>query len=47
MDKKIEVISARSGYEDLFPGDYHRWKQEAFLGIKKHFDKNVTNKILT
>jgi len=46
MDKKIEVISARSGYEDLFPGDYHRWKTEAFLGIKKHFDKNIITNLI-
>jgi len=46
IEKKIEVISARSGYEDLFPGDYHRWKTEAFLGIKKNFDKNIITNLI-
>lgn len=46
IQKKIEVISARSGYEELFPGDYHRWKTEAFLGIKKNFDKNIITNLI-
>jgi len=35
LDKKIRVISARSGYEDMFPGDCHRWTLAAFLDITK------------
>lgn len=44
IEKNIQVISARTGYEDLFPGDSHRWKVEAFLDIEHLFDKNlITN----
>ena len=32
------MISARAGYEDLFPGDCSKWKVEAFKDIKKKFD---------
>jgi hypothetical protein len=41
FDNKIVVISARHGYEDLFPGDCSKWKVEAFKNIKKNFDSNV------
>jgi hypothetical protein len=35
------VISARSAYEDVFPGDCHRWKVETFKDLKKNLDENV------
>lgn len=37
----IAVISARSGYENMFPGDSSKWKVEAFLEVKKKYDENV------
>lgn len=46
MDKNIKVISARTGYEDVFPGDTHRWKVEAFLDIECLFDKNIVTNLL-
>lgn len=41
FDKKIVVISARAGYEDLFPGDCGKWKIEAFKDIRARFDCEV------
>ncbi len=41
FENQIVVISARAGYEDLFPGDCSKWKVEAFKDIKKKFDSNV------
>lgn len=35
------IISARSSFEEEFPGDFHRWKVEAFKSIKKYFDTDV------
>ena len=29
--QKIEVISARAGFENAFPGDSHAWKMHSFL----------------
>jgi hypothetical protein len=43
--QKVDVMSARSAFEDEYPGDFHRWKVEAFKSIKKHFDLEV-NKML-
>jgi|ERR1712232_1529748 len=34
---KIEVISARSRYQHLYPHDVTMWKKEAFLEIKERF----------
>ena len=36
------MISARSTYETEFPGDFYRWKVEAFKSIKKKFETNVS-----
>jgi len=46
LAKKIKVISARSGYEDQYPGDCHKWKVEAFLDIKKDFSKNLITNLI-
>lgn len=40
-EKKIRIISARSNYEQSFPGDASRWKREAFLEISKEYIQNV------
>ena len=37
----IQVISARSGYESLFPNDTMKWKIEAFLKLKENYDSSV------
>lgn len=46
IQNKIKVISARTGYEDQFPGDSHRWKVEAFLDIERYFNKNLITNLL-
>lgn len=44
---KITVISARSGYEEIFPGDCHKWKVEAFKNIKKNnYDSNILTNLI-
>ena len=43
IEKKIRIISARSNYENKFPGDAKRWKHEAFLEISKSYMKNVSD----
>lgn len=41
---RIEIISARSEYEKLFPDNTRQWKIQAFLDIVKDVDiKKVTN----
>jgi hypothetical protein len=41
IDKQIKILSARSAYENKFPGDAKRWKMEAFQEIAKSYDKHV------
>ena len=42
--KKIEIISARSEYEEKFPRDSRRWKIQTFLNLQKKLNiKLVTN----
>lgn len=41
MKFNISVISARNGYENMFPGDSSKWKVEAFLEVKKKYDESV------
>ena len=43
---EIEIISARSRYEALYPKNYQRWKVEAFLETRKNLEAEaVTNLI--
>ena len=41
---KIKIISARTEYEKLYPGDSRQWKIQAFLTVLNNMDvKLVTN----
>jgi len=31
--ESFKIVSARSDYEELYPGNYHQWKERAFLQI--------------
>ncbi|KAJ1606661.1 hypothetical protein OIY81_3140 [Cryptosporidium canis] len=43
---RLTVISARSRYEHMYPGAYHKWKYNAFLEIQKNLDsEKITNLI--
>lgn len=39
--EKVVILSARSSFEEEFPGDFRRWKVEAFKSIKKYFEVEV------
>jgi len=41
MKNKIKIISARHGYENIYPNDCRKWKIGAFLEINKYFEKDV------
>lgn len=42
----IEVISARTRYEKLYPRNYQKWKIEAFLDAKREMCQSaITNLI--
>lgn len=44
--KDIEILSARTKYEKLYPRNYQKWKVEAFMETKKQMDdKAITNLI--
>ena len=43
---KITVISARSEYEDAYPGETKLWKEKAFLSLKKKLDLKLPSNII-
>jgi len=46
IQEKVEIISARSKYQNEFPGDNFRWKNEAFQEFRKTFDDSVIANIM-
>lgn len=44
--KKVEVISARSLFERLYPGDTYEWKIQAFTNIQKELESSVITNIV-
>ena len=43
---EIDVISARTKFEEMFPNEYHQWKMHAFLETLDHLSLGaVTNLI--
>jgi hypothetical protein len=38
---KVNIISARSTFEEKFPGNSKQWKVETFLSISEKMKKNV------
>lgn len=44
--KNIEVISARSLFERLYPGDTYEWKIQAFTNIQKELESSVITNIV-
>jgi len=43
FDKKVVVVSARAGYEEMFPGECGKWKIEAFKDIRAKYESDVYN----
>jgi hypothetical protein len=39
--QKIDVISARNKYEDMYPGEYSTWKAQAFLDVQRELDPDI------
>lgn len=44
--KDIEIISARTRYEKLYPRNYQKWKVEAFMETKKQMDSDAITNII-
>ena len=42
IENDIKIISARQGYENIYPNDSRKWKIGAFLEIPKYFEKDVS-----
>ena len=42
----IEIISARTRYEKLYPRNYQKWKVEAFLATRSTMDPNAITNLL-
>merc|ERR1711959_581076 len=39
--RRVKVISARSRYEALHPGDVSKWKIRAFLDVQRQLDSQI------
>lgn len=46
ITKGIKIISARTEYESIFPGDEKRWKIEAFKKIADEYNTNIITNII-
>ena len=44
--KHVEVISARSLFEGLYPGDSYEWKIQAFTNIQKDLESSIITNII-
>jgi hypothetical protein len=44
--KNVEVISARSLFEHLYPGDSYEWKIQAFTNIQKDMESMMITNII-
>jgi len=45
--EKVNIISARNEYEQLYPGDNSRWKLNAFFDTSKHLNKKLLTNIIS
>jgi hypothetical protein len=43
---KINIISARDEYEDIYPGENKTWKEKAFLSLRKNININLVTNII-
>ena len=44
--KKINIISARDEYENIYPGQGKLWKEKAFLNLRKYINTNLVTNII-
>merc|ERR1719422_111068 len=45
--QKVHVIYARTKYEPQFPGEYNKWKTQAFLEVQKQFDSQIITNLIS
>ena len=47
IQSDVTIISARTRYQHLYPGDYQKWKVEAFLEARAEMEYSaITNLIV-
>ena len=44
--EKINIISARDEYENIYPGKNKLWKEKAFLNLRKYINTNLVTNII-
>lgn len=45
--EKVTVISARGNYEKEFPGQYHEWKVQAFLEVRRQLNSQIVTNLIS
>ena len=43
---KLNIISARAEYENVFPGESNKWKIQAFLDLQRIFNVKLVSNII-
>ncbi|CBZ54434.1 conserved hypothetical protein [Neospora caninum Liverpool] len=45
--QKIPIISARNRFEAVFPGEYHQWKVQAFLEVRRQLNREIITNLIS
>eukprot|EP00928_Gymnodinium_smaydae_P072973 TRINITY_DN56245_c0_g1_i1.p2 TRINITY_DN56245_c0_g1~~TRINITY_DN56245_c0_g1_i1.p2 ORF type:complete len:316 (+),score=91.33 TRINITY_DN56245_c0_g1_i1:188-1135(+) len=45
--ERVHVISARTKFEQQFPGEVSKWKVEAFLEVQRQLDSNIITNLIS
>merc|ERR1719243_167035 len=45
--QRVQVISARGKYEQMFPGEVGKWKVQAFLEVQRQLDSQIITNLIS
>ncbi|KEP67336.1 UNVERIFIED_CONTAM: hypothetical protein HHA_223870 [Hammondia hammondi] len=45
--QKAPIISARNRFEAVFPGEYHQWKVQAFLEVRRQLNREIITNLIS
>merc|ERR1712050_800326 len=45
--QRVPIISARTKYEEMFPGEVSKWKVQAFLEVQRQLDSQIITNLIS
>merc|ERR1712190_102371 len=45
--QRVRVISARTKYEPYYPGEFAKWKMQAFLEVQRQLDSQIITNLIS